>query len=233
MKWWDWMPCSSFFECWVKLAFSLSFFTLIKRLFSSSLLYALRVVSSAYWVFLIFLKAIFIPSWASSSPTFCRMYSACKLNKQGDNMHSWHTLFPIWNQFVVPCLVVTVASCPALRFLKIVLHTSKMVLYSHHFKNFIQYLVTHTARWFSVVSGRDIFLQFTCFSYVPKDVGNLISFAYAFSQSILNIWKFLVQVLLKPVLENLQCYLGSMRNYPITIVISNQFLLILVCICFY
>ena len=47
------------------------------------------------------------------------MYSACKLNKQGDNIQPWHTPFPIWNQFVIPCLVLTVVSWLAYRFLRI------------------------------------------------------------------------------------------------------------------
>ena len=68
------------------LLFSLSSFTFIKRLFSSSLLSAIRVVSSAYLRLLIFLPAILIPVYASSSPAFLMMYSAYKLNKQGDNI---------------------------------------------------------------------------------------------------------------------------------------------------
>ena len=81
-----------------KSTFSLSSFTFMKRLFSSSLLSAIRVVSSAYLRLLIFLPAILIPACASSSPAFLRMYSACKLNKQGDNIQPWRTPFPIWNQ---------------------------------------------------------------------------------------------------------------------------------------
>ena len=92
------------------------FFSLIKRLFSSSLLSAIRVVSSAYLRLLIFLLEILIPACASSSPVFLMMYSAYKLNKQGDNIHPWGTPFPVWNQFVVPCRVVIVASWPAFRF---------------------------------------------------------------------------------------------------------------------
>ena len=65
-----------------KPAFSLSF-TFIKRLFSSCLLSAIRVVSSAYLRLLIFLLPILIPAYASSSPAFCVMYSVCKLNKHG------------------------------------------------------------------------------------------------------------------------------------------------------
>ena len=78
-----------------KPAFSLSSFTFIKRLFSSSSLYAIRVVSSAYLRLLIFLPAILIPAWASSSLAFLMMYSAYKLNKQSDNIQPWSTPFPI------------------------------------------------------------------------------------------------------------------------------------------
>ena len=97
---------------------SLSSFTFIKRFFSSSSLSAIRVVSSAYLRLLLFLLAILIPAYASSSPAFLMMYSAHKLNKQGDNIQPWCTPFPIWNQSVVPCPVLTVASWPADRFLK-------------------------------------------------------------------------------------------------------------------
>ena len=76
-----------------KPAFSLSPFTLIKRLFSSSSLSAIRVVSSAYLRLLIFLREILIPACASSSPEFCMMYSAYKLNKQGDNIQPDELLF--------------------------------------------------------------------------------------------------------------------------------------------
>ena len=101
-----------------KPTFSLSPFTFIKRVFSSSSLSAIRVVSSAYLRLLIFLPAILIPAYASSSPVFLMMYSAYKLNKQGDNIQPRHPPFPIWNQTVVPCPVLTVASWPAYRFFK-------------------------------------------------------------------------------------------------------------------
>ena len=89
-----WMFC-------FKPAFSLSSFTFIKRFFSSSSLSAIRVVSSAYLGLLIFLLAILIPACASSSLAFRMIYSACKLNKQGDNIQPWRTPFLIWNQSVV------------------------------------------------------------------------------------------------------------------------------------
>ena len=100
-----------------KPTFSFSSFTFIKRLFSFSLS-AIRVVSSAYLRLLIFLPVILIPICASSSPAFHMMYSAYKLNKQGDNIQPWGTPFPIWNQSVVPCPVPTVASWPEYRFLR-------------------------------------------------------------------------------------------------------------------
>ena len=101
-----------------KPAFSLSSFTFNKRLFNSSLLSAIRVVSSAYLRLLIFLPAILIPGYASSSPAFHMIYSAQKLSKQGDNIQPWCTPFPIWNQSIVTCPVLTVASWPAYRFLR-------------------------------------------------------------------------------------------------------------------
>ena len=119
MKWWDWMPWSSFFKCWVlSQLFPLSSFTFIRSLYSSSSLSAIRVVSSAYLRLLLLLPAILIPSCASTNPAFLMMYSAYKLNKQGDNIQPWCTPFTIWNQSIVPCLGLTVASWPAHRFLK-------------------------------------------------------------------------------------------------------------------
>ena len=119
MKWWD--PDAMIFAFWMlsfKPNFSPSSFTFIKRLFSYSSLSAIRVVSSAYLRLLIFLLAIMIPVCASSSPAFYLTYSAYKLNKQGDNIQPWRTPFPIWNQSVVSCPVLTVASWAAYRFLR-------------------------------------------------------------------------------------------------------------------
>ena len=101
-----------------KRTFSHYSFTFIKRLFSSSSLSVIRVVSFEYLRFLIFLPAILIPACASSSLAFHMMYPAYKLNKQGDNIQPWHSPFPIWNNSIVPCPVLTVASWPAYRFLR-------------------------------------------------------------------------------------------------------------------
>ena len=96
----------------------LSSFIFIKRLFSPSSLSAIRVVLSTYLRLLIFLPAVLTPACASSCPAFWMMYSAYKLNKQGNNTQPWRTPFPIWNLSVVPCLFLTVASWPPYRFLR-------------------------------------------------------------------------------------------------------------------
>ena len=112
------MPWSLFRMLSFKPTFWLSTFSFIKRLFSSSSLSDIRVVSCAYLRLLIFLLATLIPACASSRPVFLMMYSAYQLNKQGDNIQPWGTPFPIWNQSVAPCPVLTVAFLPAYRFLK-------------------------------------------------------------------------------------------------------------------
>ena len=114
-------PVAMIFVFWMlsfKPAFSLSSFTFIKKLFSSSWLSAIRVVSSEYLRSLIFLQAVLIPACASSSPAFQMMYSVYKLNKQGDNIQPWCNPFPIWNWSTFPCPVFTLAYWPVYRFLR-------------------------------------------------------------------------------------------------------------------
>ena len=87
-----------------------------------------------------------------------------------------------------------------------------MVWYFHLLKNFPQFVVIHTVKGFSIVNEAEVgvLLEFSCLFNDPVDVGNLISGSSAFSKSILNIWKFLVHVLLKPDLENFEHYFASM-----------------------
>ena len=131
-----------------KPTFSLYSLTFIQRLFSSSSLSAIRVVSSAYLRLLIFLPAILILACASSSPAFLMMYSAYKLSKQGDNMQPWCAPFPIWNQSVVSCRVLTVASWPVYRFLKRQVRWSGIPI---SFRIF-QFIVLHTVAGFGIVN---------------------------------------------------------------------------------
>ena len=88
----------------------------------------------------------------------------------------------------------------------------QVVWYSHLFQNFPHFLVIHTVKGFGLVNKAEIniFLELSCFFDDPVDVGNLISGSSAFSKSSLNIWKFIVHVLMKPILENFENYLASM-----------------------
>ena len=81
-----------------------------------------------------------------------------------------------------------------------------MAWYSHLLKNFPQFVVIHIVKGFGIVTKAevDVFLELSFFFNDPTDVGNLISVSSAFSKSSLNIWKFTVHVLLKPVLENFE-----------------------------
>ena len=96
--------------------FQASFFTLLfdphQEVLCTSSLAAIRVILSVY------LRLVLIPACDSSSLALCMMYSAYKLNKQGDNIQLYCTSFPILNQSVVPCPVLTAASWPAYSFLR-------------------------------------------------------------------------------------------------------------------
>ena len=87
----------------------------------------------------------------------------------------------------------------------------QMVWYSRLFKNFPQFVVIHTVKRFGIVNKTeiDVFLELSCFFHGPADVGNLTSGSSAFSKTSLNMWKFMVHVLLKPGLENFEHYFTS------------------------
>ena len=86
-----------------------------------------------------------------------------------------------------------------------------MVWYFHLFQNIPQFIVIHTVKGFGIVNKAeiDVFLELSCFFHDPVDVGNLISGFSAFSKTRLYIWKFMVDVLLKPGLENFEHYFTS------------------------
>ena len=86
-----------------------------------------------------------------------------------------------------------------------------MVWDSHLLKNFPQFIVSHTVKGFGIVNKAeiDVFLELACFFRDPADVGNLISGSSACSKPNLNIWKFMVHVLLKPGLEDFEHYFIS------------------------
>ena len=192
-----------------KPTFSLFSFTFNKRLFSSYLLSAIRVVSSAYLRLLILLLAILISNFASSSPAFHMMYSAYKLHKQGDSLQSWCTLSPIWNQSVAPFPVLIIASWPAYKFLRRQVRWSGIAI---SLRIFHSLLWSIQVKGFGIVNKGEVhvYLEYSRFFNDPADVGNLISGSSAFSKSSLNIWNFTVDILLKPGLENFEHYLASL-----------------------
>ena len=224
-------PDTMIFVFWMlsfKPAFSLSFI-FIKSLFSSSFS-AIRLVSSAHLRLLIFLPAILIPPCASSSPAFLMTYSAYKLNKQGDSIQPWCTSFPIWNQVVVPYLVLTVASWPVYRFLRRQVRWSGIPIS----KNFPQLVVIHTVKGFGIGSKAevDVFLELSFFLWSNKWWIFFFSFwmlviwtlfPLPFRNPVLTPGKFLVHVLLKPRLENFEHVFASVWDECSCVVVWTFF----------
>ena len=135
----------------LKPTFSLSSFTFIKRLYTSSSLSAIRVVSSAYLRWLIFLPAILIPACISSSPAFLKMYSAYKLNKQGDNIPLIGFSGRIDFSYLEPvCCSMSSSNCCFLSCIQISKEAGQVVWYCHLLKNFPEFVVVHSRRlWHS------------------------------------------------------------------------------------
>ena len=190
-----------------KPTFSLSFFTFITRLFSSSLS-AIRWCHLHIWGYWYFswkswFQLVLLPAQCFS---WCTLH--IRLNKQGEILQPWRTPFPIWSHSVVPCPVLTVASCPAYKFFKRQVRWSGILISWRIF----QFVVIHIVKGFCVVNKAeiDVFLELSCFSDNPVDVDNLISVYSAFSKTSLKIWNFTVHVLLKPGLENFEHYFTSM-----------------------
>ena len=184
LPWSDGTRCHdlSFLNVEVKPTFSLSSFTFIKRLFSSSSLSAIRMVSSAYLRLLIFLPAILITACASFSPAFLTMYSAYMLDEHSDNKQPWSTPFPIWNQSVVPCPVLTVASWPAYWFLKRQVRWSGIPI---SLRIFHSLFVIHIVKGFGIVNKAeiDVFWNSPAFSMI---------------QQMLAIWSLVPLLFLNP-----------------------------------
>ena len=99
------------------------------------------------------------------------------------------------------------SNCCFLTCIQISQEAGQVVWYYHLLKNFLQFPVIHTVKGFGVLNKAvEVFLEFSCFFDDPMDVGNLISGSSAFSKSSLNMWKFMVHVLLKPGLEKFEHY---------------------------
>ena len=89
-----------------------------------------------------------------------------------------------------------------------------MVWCPNLFKNLAQFVMMHTVKGFSIVDETevDVFLEFPCFFSDRANVGNLISGSSAFSKPSLDIWKFLVRIMLKPIVQDFKHDLTSMRD---------------------
>ena len=127
------------------------------------------------------------------------MYSAYKLNKQGDNVKPDVLL----SHFGTSLFSMSSSNCCFLTYIQTSQGAGQVVLYSH---------VNDTVKSFGIVNKAevDVFLELFWFFDDPTDVGNLISGSSAFSKSSLNIWKFTVHVLMKPGLEDFEHYFASM-----------------------
>ena len=103
------------------------------------------------------------------------------------------------------------SNCCLLTCVQISKEAGKVVWYSHLFQTFPPFVVIYTVKGFSIANKAevDVFMELSCFFYGSVGVGNLISCSSAFSKSSLNIWKFMVHVLLKPSLENFEHYFAS------------------------
>ena len=184
-----------------KPAFSCSSFHFIKRLFSSSSLSAIRVVSS---------EVVSIsPGDFDSRLCFIRlafhmMFSAYKLNKQGEQytalIYSFPSFESVWCSMCGP-------NCCFLSCIQVSQEARQVVWYSHLLKNFPQFVGMHIVKGFGVVHEAE---ESPCFFYDPAYVGNLISGSSAFSKSSLYIWKFSVHVMLKPSLKDFEYQLARM-----------------------
>ena len=136
------------------------------------------------------------------------MYSAYKLNKQGDNIQPWCTPSP----YLEPvCCSMSSSNCCFLTCIQISQEAGQVVWNFHLSNNFPQFIVIHTVKGFGIVNKAeiDVFLELSWFFDDPADVGNLISGSSAFSRTSWNIWKFTVHILLKPGLENFEHYFAS------------------------
>ena len=109
------------------------------------------------------------------------------------------------------CCSMSSSNCCFVTCIQISQEAGQVVWYSHLFQNFPQFIVIHTVKGFGIVSEAeiDVFLELSCFLINPGDVGSLTSGFSDFSKSSLNIWKFMVHILLKTSLENFEHYFAS------------------------
>ena len=121
-------------------------------------------------------------------------------------MYSFSYLEPV-------CCSMSSSNCCFLTCIQVSQEADQVVWYSHLLNNFPVCCDPHSQR-FGIVNKAevDVFLELSCFFDNPTDVGKLMSGSFAFSKTSLNIWKFMVHILLKPGLENFEHYFTSVWN---------------------
>jgi len=109
-----------------------------------------------------------------------------------------------------PDMVLTAASHPAYRFLRRQIRWSGIPISW----KVVQFVLISTVKGFSIVNETEVnvFLEFSCFLSDTMDISNLISGSSAFPKSSLNIWKFSVDILLKPSLKDFENYIAGTWN---------------------
>ena len=116
------------------------------------------------------------------------------LNKQSDNIQPWHTPFPMWKQSFHVLFKLLLLSC-----IEASQESGQLFCYPHLFQNSPKFIIIHTVKVFGIMNKADVhpFLEPPCFIDDPADAGHLISASSDFSKNSLNLWKFMVHVLLK------------------------------------
>ena len=130
------------------------------------------------------------------------MYSACNLNSQGDNIQPWCTPFTIWNQSVVPCPVLTVASWPTYRFLRKQVRWSGIPLCWRIFHS----LLWSHSQWLWLSQWSRCFSEILLLFLWSSRCWQFDIWFLCFSNPSLSIWKFSIHLLLKSSLEKFQHY---------------------------
>ena len=109
------------------------------------------------------------------------------------------------------CCSMSISNCCFLTCIQISQEAGQVLWYTHLFQNFPQFIVIHTVKGFGIVNKAeiDVPLELSCFLDDPADVSKLISSSSTFSIFSLNIWNYMVHVLLKPGLEDFEHYFTS------------------------
>ena len=163
-------------------------------------------MSSAYLRLFIFLPAILIPACCS----FSQRFSWCTLHISWISRVTIYSLMNSFSYLEPVCCSMSSSNYNFLNCIQVSQEAGQVVWYSHLLKNFQQFMVIHTVKGFGIVNKAeiDVFLELSCFFNYPVGLGNLISGSIAFPKTSLNIWKFMVHVLLKPGLENFEHYVA-------------------------